>query len=247
MARGGGSVAYINVFRRYELKYLISLREKEKILSTIEPYMRLDSYGRTTIRNLYFDTPDYRLIRRSIEKPAYKEKIRIRSYSRVESSDNVFVELKKKYEKVVYKRRVALPEMAAMSWMLGEMPCPINSQITREIDYFASHYAPLLPAVFLSYDREAYYLLSGGDFRVTFDDNILYRESDLSLCSDAYGKSILPDDTVMMEIKCSGAIPLWLVKTLSRERIYRTSFSKYGTAYRDILTSNTPKEKHIYV
>ena len=247
MARGGGSVAYTNVFRRYELKYLISLREKEKILSTIEPYMRLDSYGRTTIRNLYLDTPDYRLIRRSIEKPAYKEKIRIRSYSRVESSDNVFVELKKKYEKVVYKRRVALPEMAAMCWMLGEMPCPINSQITREIDYFASHYAPLSPVVFLSYDREAYYLLSGGDFRVTFDDNILYRESDLSLCSDAYGKSILPDDTVMMEIKCSGAIPLWLVKTLSRERIYRTSFSKYGTAYRDILTSNTQKEKHIYV
>lgn len=240
-------MAYVNVFKRYELKYLLSLREKEKILRTIEPYMKLDSYGRTTIRNLYLDTPDYRLIRRSIEKPAYKEKIRIRSYSRVESDDNVFVELKKKYDKVVYKRRVALPEMVAMSWMRGEISCPIKSQITREIDYFTSHYSPLSPVVFLSYEREAYYLLSGGDFRVTFDDNILYRESDLSLCSDAYGKSILPEDTVMMEIKCSGAIPLWLVETLSREKIYKTSFSKYGTAYRDILTSNTLKEKCIYV
>ncbi len=241
-------MAYINVFRRYELKYLLTSEQKKKILRTIEPYMQLDKYGRTTIRNLYLDTPDYRLIRRSIEKPAYKEKIRIRSYSRVERNENVFVELKKKYDRVVYKRRVSLPENEAMRWMMGESSCPMNTQITREIDYFTSHYAPLSPAVFLAYDREAYYLVDGGDFRVTFDDNILYRRDGLSLTSEAYGKPILPEGLTMMEIKCTGAIPLWLVHTLSREKIYKTPFSKYGNAYRDMLSREIiQKENYINV
>ena len=74
-------MAFQTVFKRYELKYMLTPLQKEKILEAMSPYMKLDKYGRTTIRNIYFDTDSYRLIRRSIEKPAYKEKIRIRSYS----------------------------------------------------------------------------------------------------------------------------------------------------------------------
>ena len=96
-------MAFQTVFKRYELKYMLTLEQKEKILKAMSPYMELDKYGRTTIRNIYFDTDDYRLIRRSIEKPVYKEKLRIRSYSQAEPQGTVFVELKKKYEKVVYK------------------------------------------------------------------------------------------------------------------------------------------------
>ena len=107
-------MAFQTVFKRYELKYMLTIAQKEKILEAIAPYMKLDKYGRTVIRNIYFDTENYRLIRRSIEKPAYKEKLRIRSYSQATSDSTVFVELKKKYDKVVYKRRIALTEGEAM-------------------------------------------------------------------------------------------------------------------------------------
>ena len=243
-------MAFQTVFKRYELKYMLTLEQKEKILEAMSLYMELDKYGRTTIRNIYFDTDSYRLIRRSIEKPAYKEKIRIRSYSQATADSTVFVELKKKYEKVVYKRRLPLREVDAMSWICRENPCPVNTQISREIDYFIDFYGKLKPTVFLSYEREAYYDNGGGDFRVTFDDNILCRQSDVNLCSSVYGTSILPEGKVLMELKCSGGIPLWLVEVLSREHIYKTSFSKYGTAYStlifpEIYLPNSIKHKEI--
>ena len=242
-------MAFQTVFKRYELKYMLSLAQKEQILAAMEPYMQLDRYGRTTIRNIYFDTDHYRLIRRSIEKPVYKEKLRIRSYTQATHASTVFVELKKKFEHVVYKRRLPLNEAQAMAWVGREAPCPIETQISREIDCFIDFYGQLHPAVYLSYEREAFYERSGGDFRVTFDDNIFCRQTDLSLCSPAYGTPILPEGQVLMELKCSGGLPLWMVHVLSRERIYKTSFSKYGTAYCtqihpncDLTKSNIHKE-----
>ncbi len=243
-------MAFQTVFKRYELKYMLTLEQKKTILEAMSPYMKLDQYGRTTIRNVYLDTDNYRLIRRSIEKPAYKEKLRIRSYSQADADSIVFVELKKKYEKVVYKRRLPLCEWDAMAWVCRRSACPVNTQISREIDYFIDFYGKLQPTVFLSYEREAYYDRSGGDFRVTFDDNILSRQSDVSLSSPIYGVPILPEGKVLMELKCSGGIPLWMVEVLSRERIYKTSFSKYGTAYStlifpEIYPPNSMKRKEI--
>ncbi len=222
---------YTSVFRRYELKYLLTRDQASLVRERIDPYMKLDNYGRTTIRNVYYDTDSYRLIRRSIEKPAYKEKIRIRSYARADRDSTVFVELKKKFERVVYKRRIALPEYIATDWLCDSIDSPVNTQISREIDYFKNYYGGLHPSMFLSYEREALFEREGGDLRITFDDNILCRQTDISLCHDPYGHSLLSADKVLMEIKCPGAIPLWMVKILSEERIYKTSFSKYGTAY----------------
>lgn len=242
-------MSYKSVFRRYELKYLLSPEQRELVLSGIEPYMQLDKYGRTTIRNVYYDTDSFRLIRRSIEKPVYKEKLRIRSYERAEEDSLVFVELKKKFERVVYKRRIALPERVAGDWLSDRIATPTDTQISREIDYFRSHYGGLHPSMFLSYEREAFYCKEGGDFRVTFDDNILCRRSDISLCSEAYGHSLLPEGMVLMEIKCPGAIPLWMVDILSKGKIYKTSFSKYGRAYIETVLPelHRPKEKEIGV
>lgn len=223
------------VFKRYEMKYLLTAEQKEKVMEAMKPYMDLDPYGRTTIRNLYFDTDTYRLIRHSIEKPAYKEKLRIRSYSQAGPNSTVFVELKKKYKKIVYKRRIPLSEKEAMEWVLGRCHCDQGSQISEEVDYFFKYYENLHPAVFLSYEREAYYSKSGSDFRVTFDEHILCRQEDLSLESAVYGTSILPEGQVLMEIKCSEGIPLWMVRVLSEEHIYKTSFSKYGTAYQRMI------------
>lgn len=236
-------MAYQNVFKRYELKYLLTQEQKKKILNAMEPYMALDQYGRTTIRNIYFDTDNYRLIRHSIERPTYKEKLRIRSYRKANPDSAVFVELKKKYQSVVYKRRMALQEVKAMEWMRGEADCEKKSQISEEIDYFRSYYGDLHPTVFLSYEREAYYSKAGDDFRVTFDDNILCRQEDLSLESEPSGIPILEEGKVLMEIKCSGGIPLWMTHVLSEEHIYKTSFSKYGTAYQKLIFPKL-KEEH---
>ena len=240
-------MAYQAVFKRYELKYLLTREQKARVLAAMEPHMALDRYGRTTIRNLYFDTDNYRLIRRSMEKPAYKEKLRIRSYQLAGPDSTVFVELKKKYDAVVYKRRLALPEQLAMAWVgsgrggsdkfLEKKPgtglpegspasCPDipQTQICREIEYFMRFYGTLRPVVFLSYEREAYYSRDGSDFRITFDDHILCREHDLTLQKEAAGISLLDDGLVLMEIKCAGGIPLWMTRVLSEEHIYKTSF-----------------------
>lgn len=232
-------MGFQTVFKRYEIKYMLTQEQKQKVLLAMEPYMALDEYGCTTIRNIYFDTDNYRLIRRSIDKPAYKEKLRVRSYAQADDDSIVFVELKKKYQSVVYKRRMALPEFEAMQWLAGEHPCPKDTQISREIDYFLSYYQTLRPAVFLSYEREAYYEKNGGDFRVTFDDTILCRQEDLSLKSEVYGTSLLPEGMVLMEIKCSGGMPLWMTRILSEQHIYHTSFSKYGTAYQTMIFQKT--------
>ena len=200
--------------------------------------MELDKYGRTTIRNIYFDTPDYRLIRRSIEKPIYKEKLRIRSYKKAEDQSIVFVEVKKKYNSIVYKRRVALPIVDAMEWICKKKKLSNENQISREIEYFINYYKNLQPTVFLTYEREAYYCKENSDLRITFDENILYRNYDVDLHNEVYGEEVLNKNYSIMEIKCSYGMPLWLTSLLSKERIFKTPFSKYGTAYKKILEKN---------
>jgi len=228
-------MAYQAIFKRYEIKYILNKAQKDIILQEISPYMHLDSYGKTTIRNLYFDTDNYLLIRRSIEKPVYKEKLRIRSYSKTDENTAVFVELKKKYKSVVYKRRISLTEKDSLDWICNNKEPKNRTQIINEIDYFKNFYKTLKPTCFLSYEREAYYSKDGSDLRITFDDNILCRDENLTLSSEIYGTPILDDDKVLMEIKSATAIPLWLTSILTREKIFKTSFSKYGTAYKTII------------
>lgn len=180
-------MAYQTVFKRYELKYLLTERQKKCVMEAMEPCMTPDAYGRTTIRNIYFDTADYRLARRSIEKPVYKEKLRIRSYEKASGASPVFVELKKKYKGVVYKRRISMPEREAMEWTTGETDRKEDSQISREIGYFLRFYGNLRPAGFLTYQREAFLGKEQKDFRITFDRLVLFRQEDISLESDVYG------------------------------------------------------------
>ncbi len=222
-------------FKRYELKYMLTPCQKQAVLEAMAPYMSLDEYGRTGIRNIYFDTDTYRLIRHSIEKPTYKEKLRLRSYQPAGAEDPVFVELKKKYRSVVYKRRLVLAEGQAMDCLCAGRPLPLHSQIAAEIDYFCRYYGPLRPAVFLSYEREAYAAADHSGLRITFDDHIFFRQQDFSFDSGVYGTPLLAPGATLMEVKTSGGLPLWLVHCLSRERIYKTSFSKYGTAYERML------------
>ena len=251
-------MGYQAVFKRYEIKYLVTAEQKGRILKAMEPFMEMDKFGRSTVRNIYFDTDDFVLARHSIAKPDYKEKLRIRSYSKAEADSTVFVELKRKYDGVVYKRRIGLPETDAMKWMAGSRDPALmretdaeSPQVAREIEYFTSLYSGLKPVLYLSYDREAYRMKKdaatidgGGGFRVTFDSSIICREGDLSLRSDPYGTQILEEGMFLMELKCPGAIPMWMTKILSEERLYKTSFSKYGTAYCSFMDKAPGERAH---
>ena len=235
------------VFKRYEMKYMMTTQQKRKVLEAMFPYMKLDNYGHTTIRNVYFDTDNYRLVRRSIEKPVYKEKLRIRSYDQAKPQDKVFIELKKKYDDVVYKRREALTQLETLEWLVRRTPFPKATQMGNEIDYFFKFYQTLKPKVFLSYEREAFYSLDGSDFRVTFDENILARQEELSMSRDVWGERLIGEDQVLMEIKTAGGIPLWMTKVLTQERIYKTSFSKYGTAYEKMICGKEEENRNIKI
>ena len=97
--------------------------------------------------------------------------------------------------------------------------------------------------MFLSYEQEAFREKNGGDFRVTFDENILFRETNLTLQADAYGTPLLAPDTALMEVKTSGGIPLWLVHAMTAARIFKTSFSKYGAAYQEMQRGEEKGER----
>ncbi|MCM1439067.1 MAG: polyphosphate polymerase domain-containing protein [Roseburia sp.] len=235
-------MAYQAVFKRYEIKYLLTAAQAEKLKILMRDYMTGDKYGNSTVCNLYLDTPDFLLVRRSIEKPAYKEKLRLRSYGVADKNAEIFCELKKKYEDVVYKRRLTLGQGKTES---GIDKCLPDTQIGREISYCFKRYENLAPKVFLSYEREAFYAKNDGNFRMTFDKNILWRDCDLTLSEGVYGSRILAEGYALLEVKTAGAMPLWLVKFLSGNKIYKTSFSKYGTAYMLMLKNTQQGEEKV--
>ncbi len=226
---------YLASFMRYEIKYVLRTDQKQRLLDIMKDYMRPDEFGHTEIRNIYYDTPDFRLVRRSREKPVYKEKLRIRSYGKPRADGKVFVELKKKYRCVVYKRRTAMPLEDALGFVSGDLRRAGDSQIEKEIRSFIRFYKTLRPAAYLSYERDSFFGKDDVDLRITFDEKILARTYDVSMDSDLGGEELLGPGTVLMEVKCGGAMPLWLVRFLSREHIYQTSFSKYGEAYEKLI------------
>lgn len=224
-----------NIFKRYEKKYLITNIQKQWLIDNLIPYMNPDKFGRSTICNIYFDTPSKLLIRRSIEKPLYKEKLRVRSYGVPKENSPVFVELKKKYDSVVYKRRMDMTESQAMKFLLNSQLQIEPTQILNEISAFFQQYENLAPSVFISYERDAFYSKDDYGFRVSFDENLLWRDYDINLKNGTYGTPLLANKQVIMEVKTMGAMPLWMSSFLSNANIRPSSFSKYGTAYRQLI------------
>lgn len=226
-----------DVFKRVEYKYLLTNEEYNSLIKIVLLHLEEDQYGPTTIQSLYFDTPSNRLIRNSLDKPLYKEKIRLRSYGLSNPSSNVFLELKKKSEGVVFKRRIKIKEEEAFDFILHNKK-PNENQITKEIEYFISFYQDLKPSLLILYDRGAY-LEKHTTLRITFDQNIRYRKENLNLHTSLEGTLIpIIKDKVLMEVKTDSALPLWLVRFLNANKIYKTSFSKYGEAYKEETLKN---------
>ena len=221
----------IVVMKRYELKYLLDGEQTAFLKHSLEGHMKLDQYGRTSIASLYYDTPNYRLIRTSIEKPSFKEKIRLRSYGLATCDSPVYLELKRKAYGIVYKRRVQTTIPLVEKFFAGSGDICAGGQINREITYFRDYYGTLVPACLIIYDREAYFE-PGGDLRLTIDHNPRYRTDRLDLTLSMDGKPIQPPGHTILEIKVQEAMPLWLTAILDEGHIYKSSFSKYGEAFR---------------
>ncbi len=229
-------------FKRYEIKYRLTEEQAARLMQAMAPYMVPDEWGPSTVCNVYYDTPSSLLIRRSLERPTYKEKVRVRSYGVRRPTDPVFLELKKKCDGVVYKRRATMSAERAASFLAGHGD-PQN-QIERELDFSIRRYGGLQPAAFIAYDREAFYATDDHEFRMTFDRRVRFRTEGLTLTQGDEGRQILDDGLVLLEVKTGGAIPLWLVRFLSAEHIFKSSFSKYGTVYWTLQTERVTASTH---
>lgn len=232
----------IEVFNRHECKYLIDQAVFEEIQEKLIKYMELDNYNKShelyTISNIYYDTKDNHLIRTSLSKPRYKEKLRLRAYGIPRVDEKVYLEIKKKVCGVVNKRRTKLSLKEAYDFIAtGEKPVEkdyMNKQVINEIQYILSIY-DLEPKLYLAYDRKAFFSKESRDLRITFDTNIRTRRYDLFLERGDYGESLLDKGKWLMEVKAEKNIPLWLSTMLSEYKIFKTSFSKYGKEYEKFL------------
>lgn len=218
------------IFQRVEKKYLMSREQMELFIQRSSGCIELDQYGLHTICNIYFDTEEDTLIRTSLEKPPYKEKMRLRSYGIPREEDLVFLELKKKWDGIVYKRRVPMTLKEARDYIEQGIWPDHDSQMMREMDYFMKFYRPK-PKVWLAYDRKAYFGKEDPELRLTIDRNIRTRTKGLKLELGDAGERLMDEERYLMEIKVPAAYPLWLARLLGELRIYPVSFSKYGSYY----------------
>lgn len=233
----------INTFARKEIKFLLNMKQYESLMEEIPKYMNPDKYcvgGKEYgVYNIYYDTNDDFLIRESLSKPYYKEKLRLRSYySPASPDDTVFLEIKRKIGGIVAKRRVTLT-LAQSEEYLKDHTKPesskfITNQVFHELDAFLDMY-DISPKQYISYQRTAFFGKDNKDFRLTFDRKITERRYDLSLTMPSYGNQIIGEDQRLMEIKISDSVPEWLINKLSELQIYKTSFSKYGKAYQHFI------------
>ena len=220
----------ITVMQRYEMKYLLDARQTNYLRRMLKGYMQVDDYGLTSIASLYYDTADARLIRASLEGQKFKEKLRLRSYGLATGQSPVYLELKRKYDGIVYKRRVQSTIMDVDAFFCGSDALG-EGRIQQELTYFRDFHKNLIPNCLIIYDRVAYFE-PGGDLRLTIDYKPRYRMEDLSLTKSMEGELLLDKGWSILEVKVQGAMPLWLSEILNKGKIYKNSFSKYGEAYR---------------
>ncbi len=232
----------IEVFNRFEKKYFVTEEQLGRVLDVIESRMEPDKHNIDrqvyTIRNIYFDTEDNQLIRNSLAKPLYKEKIRLRTYAGAGKEAKAFLEIKKKFNGLVNKRRTKMEAGEAIAFVEngGKIIYKpyMNPQVVKELSYMVSRYR-LKPKVMIAYDRLAYFEKGNPDLRVSLDTNIRTRRDELDMNAGSHGRLLLPRNIWLMEIKTARAMPVWLTELLAEEGIRRVSFSKYGTEYKNYL------------
>jgi SPX domain protein involved in polyphosphate accumulation len=221
----------MDIFHRIEQKYVLNKNEYEKMIKELNKYTIHDKYYESSICSVYFDDDNYDLIINSIDSPLYKEKVRLRSYGVIDDNGKVFLELKKKYKGVTYKKRVTMTLNEFWNYYEKSIiPKSCDNLSMKEIDYCFNKYR-LKPKMFISYDRYSYLDKENNNIRITFDYNIKYRDKHLNLDSNKYLEDIIEDDIYIMEIKTRDSIPIWFTKILSNLKLYPSGYSKYKEAY----------------
>lgn len=245
-------MSHLNTFKRKELKFVLDKEKYEQLLARLEPLMTKEEYGDETICNIYFDNESDELIRNSLLKPLYKEKLRLRCYGVPDDQSIAYAEIKKKYKGIVYKRREHMPYAEAYEWLVHGAKPQHPSQVTDEIDFMIKRYG-LKPKMVICYDRCSYYAKADSEFRLTFDSNIRSRTTALDLRAGCFGQSLLNQPYRIMELKTAGAVPMWMTVLMSELGIYIGSFSKYGNIYstgigitRPIIENNERESKKCF-
>lgn len=234
-----------NAFQRYEKKYILSASQYRELNVLLREHTVPDEHGSYSISNIYYDTDDFRLIRESIEKPLYKEKLRMRCYGKASEDTKVFVELKMKFDGIVYKRRAALSYADAKKLIATGECTDTSCQIQREICRFLQKYE-LSEKVFLYSERKALSGTDGSGIRITFDSNLRFREEELRLDNGSWGTALLSPGQTLMEIKIPGAFPMWLSRYLSELGIFPASFSKYGSCYKNFILKEQLEKRSVF-
>ena len=222
----------IRTFQRREVKFLLSKAQYDALQPILLDYMNPDKYcvnGKEYgVYNVYYDTDDNFLIRESLAKPYYKKKI----------------------GGIVTKRRVTMTLQQANAYIQTRVKPQsekfLQMQVLKELDVFLNNYA-VSPKQYISYQRSAFFGKDNSDFRLTFDRQITARREDISLASGNYGSQIIRPDQRLMEIKVTDSIPKWLSDALSELNIYKTSFSKYGTAYKQYIRSKIEGDRSVMI
>ena len=219
-------------FKRYEEKYFITQEQTAMLEALFQEHMDRDKFDVYWVQNLYFDTENWDVIRTSIEKPFFKEKMRLRCYGVPTDTQDVFLELKKKYDGIVYKRRIFLP-VASLSH-LEEALVEESSQIAQELLFYLRS-TGVEPKMFVAYQRQAFVGKESRDLRITLDGDIHYRLDQLDFFNPEEGIPLPMDGCHVMEVKTPTAFPLWLVEALSKHKIFGSSFSKFGSCFIDYV------------
>ena len=226
-------------FKRVEDKYRVTREQACEVINRLNDHICPDLYFQYTVHSIYYDSPDCNLVVSGLAGGSYKAKVRMRGYNEVSGTSPVFIETKKKYENIVYKKRLQMPKDEAFPYMASRSTQETESNIAKEIGYMKEHYG-LVPKVLISYDRICFAAKNEQDVRVTFDSGIRYRLGCLDDLNDNGTELPLGGDEVMLEIKAMDRYPMWLTKTLSDMKLRRTSFSKYAAIYQKHRTEMVP-------
>ena len=233
-----------NIFKRYERKYLVTEAQNAKLQKAISQHMIADQYGEYLVQNLYYDTENWDVIRASVEKPAYKEKMRLRCYGEAAYDSDLYLELKKKFNGIVFKRRIAITSQSLENSSVHAVITKIPSQISKEVDYYLKSNGVAVK-IYIAYRRAAFSGIEDEGLRITFDTDICFRLYNLSFSNPDTGQRVLPQGKILMEIKTLDSIPLWMAGILSENGIYPISFSKFGTCYTDYIHKQICEEREV--
>lgn len=228
----------IRRFNRFELKYLITLKQAELFKKALRAYLFADEHGngngRYALASLYYDSPDLRCYWEKVDGLRFRRKLRIRRYETdapLTADTPVFVEIKQRLDKVTQKRRVILPYGDALRLcnerQLPDEVAPEDETVMNEIYAYLWQYN-LRPVSIVRYERQAFI---GTDYdlglRVTFDTSLNYQVHQLLLEEEPSSLPMLPADRVVMEIKVNERIPYWLTEMIAAHNLKMIRVSKY--------------------